>query len=305
MMPIAASIKYGKEAIELKEIKAAKKLIMKQCKSSEEESLRLTKEIMTKIENKKGVCHYGIKDLKTQKFYENCDIKCTEGKIDNLSLGKKAKTFLKCKAVCGLHCALSFLNLGWSIYQLNQTYKDFDKVKNYEKRLKEIVTLFNVHKKEIGILPANFREAAQRIRVVLDKIRTDQKNLENLISEILESIKQQDSRKNKSIAGLVYSGVLGIFGIAGAILTKNGTSLAYGISSLANLFSTIAHSTNIVWSIEMIERYYKLLKEAREQQKNIQEEIDNLIDELTSKIEEEPKFDLSESFSSISTIDYN
>ena len=121
----------------------------------------------------------------------------------------------------------------------------------------------------------------------------------------MESIKQQDSRKNKSIAGLVYSGVLGIFGIAGAILTNNETSLLYGISSLANLFSTIAHSTNIVWSIEMIERYYKLLKEAREQQKNIQEEIDNLIDELTSKIEEEPKFDLSESFSSISTIDYN
>ena len=172
-----------------------------------------------------------------------------------------------------MHCALSFLNLGWSIYQLNQTYKDFDKVKNYEKRLKEIVTLFNIHKKEIGILPANFREATQRIRVVLDKIRTDQKNLENLISEILESIKQQDSRKNKSIAGLVYSGVLGIFGIAGAIITNNGTSLVYGISSLANLFSTIAHSTNIVWSIEMIERYYKLLKEAREQQKNIQEEI--------------------------------
>lgn len=301
MMPMAYSIKYGNEAIELKEIDSAKQLIMKQCNVTEKESLRLLNEIMEKAGKKGGKCSYGIKKISTNQFYENCHIKCTEGKIDNLCLEKKAEAFLKSKAICGIHCALSFLNLGWSIYELNKTFKDYDKIKNFEKRLKEIVDLFNIHKKEIGILPENFQEAGQRIKAVLEKIRQDQKNLEELIGEILESIKEQDSRKNKSISGLVYSGALGLFGIAGAILTTNGTSLVYGISSLANLLSGIGHSLNISMSIEMIEKYRKVLNEAREQEKRIQDEIDKLINELTKRIEQEPKFDLSQSFSSIST----
>ena len=50
-------------------------------------------------------------------------VKCTDGKIDNLNLTQKAKAFLKSKWVCGLHAILSFLNLGWSVYELTQTYK--------------------------------------------------------------------------------------------------------------------------------------------------------------------------------------
>ena len=71
-----------------------------------------------------------------------------------------------------------------------------------------------------------------------------------------------------------------------------------------------SHSTNILWSIKIIEGYRKVLKEAREEKKKmedemnkIQVEIDRLIKEMTSKIEEQPKFELSASLSSISTFD--
>ena len=187
MMPIAASMKYGKEAVEAKEIRAAQKLIIEKCNCSAKRSTELVENIMAKTQDTKGICKYGIKNLRTKKFYKDCHIKVTEGKIDNLSIAKKAKAFLKCKAVCAIHCALSFLNLGWSIYELTQTYKGFEQVKIYEKRLKEIVALFNIHKNEIGIIPKDFREASERIRTVLEKIKKDEQNLEDLITDILQS----------------------------------------------------------------------------------------------------------------------
>jgi predicted transcriptional regulator len=311
MMPIAASIKYGNESVDGKEIRAARKLICEKCNCSMEESSKLVENIMTKCQDNKGVCNYGIKNMKTNKFYKDCNIKTTEGKIDNLEISRKAKAFLKCKAVCAIHCALSFLNLGWSIYELTQTYKGFEQVKIYENRLKKIVATFNIHKKEIGVLPSDFREASEKIRTVLEKIKKDEQNLEDLITDILKSISEQDSRKNSSTLGLGISGVLGAVGIAGAILTSNGFALTYGISSIANLFSAIGHSTNIIWSIKIIEGYRKVLEEAREEKKKmkdeidkIQVEIDKLINEMTTRIEEQPKFELSSSLSSISTKDY-
>lgn len=237
---------------------------------------------------------------KNKKLHE-LNIKCKNGKIDNLSIGKKAKAFFKCKMVCGLHAALSFLNLGWSVYELTQTYKGFNEIKNYRIRLEEIINLFNIHKKEIGILPEDFTEAAERIKIILAKIRQDQKNLRKLMAEIRQSIKNQESQKNKSIAGLIASGFLGVFGVAGSIITCNGVSLVYGISSVANLFSAISHTTNIVMANKIIDGFNEVLDRAIEEEQKIQDEIDRLIKELTERLEQEPKFDLNTSISSTST----
>ena len=169
-----------------------------------------------------------------------------------------------------------------------------------------------MHKNELGILPKDFRAASERIKTVLEKIKKDEQNLDDLISDILKSISEQDSSKNRSAFGLGLSGFLGVVGIAGALLTTNTTALTYGISSIANLFSAIGHSTNIVLSIKIIEGYRKVLREAREEKEKIKEEmnkiqveIDRLIKEMANEIEEQPKFELSSSLSSISTKDYN
>ena len=94
---------------------------------------------------------------------EEVKVKCTDGKIDNLNIGQKAKAFLKSKWVCGLHAVLSFLNLGYSVYEITKTYKGFKDLKNYNRRLNEIRTSFNIHKKELDILPDDFEESAKKI----------------------------------------------------------------------------------------------------------------------------------------------
>ena len=289
---------FGKKSIEEKEIKEAHRLISSKCLNKKEADY-IAKDFMKIIKKKKctGCYNYIDKNKKLHKLRINCK----DGKIDNLSIFKKAKAFFKCKVVCGLHAALSFLNLGWSVYELTQTYKGFSQIKEYKIRLEEIVNLFNIHKKEIGILPEDFSEAAQRIKTTLDTIRQDQQKLRQLMQDIRKSIKIQEGQKNKSIAGLITSAALGVFGVAGSIITCNGVSLVYGISSVANVFSAISHTTNIVMANKIIDGFNEILDEAIKEEQIIQDEIDKLIKELMERLQQEPKFDLNTSISSIST----
>ena len=289
---------FGQKNIAAKEAKIANKIIFNKGYSKKQADF-ITKDFMNLIkkDNCTGCYNYIDKNKKLHKL----NLQCKNGKLNNLKLGQKAKAFFKSKVVCGLHAALSFLNLGWSIYELTKTYKGFEEVKNYKKRLEEIVQLFNAHKKEIGVLPDDFSEAASRIRNVLDKIRKDQQDLRNLINDIRKSIQFQESQKNKSIAGLAGSIGLGIFGIVGGIVTANGTSVIYGVSTVANTVSAIAHTSNIVMSSKLIKEFNDVLNKAYEEEQKIQNEIDSLINELTNRLEQQPKFDLNASISSIST----
>lgn len=251
------------------------------------------------LKDKKLTGRYNFRD-KFKKLHR-FRFKCKNGNLNNLDIMGKAQAFFKSQMVCGIHAALSFLNLGWSVYELNQTYKGFKEVKYYKIRLQEIVSLFEIHKKEIGILPEDFQEAAQKIKNVMGKIRNDQENLRQLMTDIRNSIKKQESQKNKSIVGLIASGLLGVFGVAGSIITFNGVSLVYGISSCVNLISAITHTTNIVMATKIIDGFKDVLEKAIEEEKKIQKEIDTLIKELYERLELEPKFELNSSISSIST----
>ena len=228
-------------------------------------------------------------------------VKCTDGKIDNLNISQKAKAFLKSKWVCGLHAILSFLNLGWSVYELTQTYKGFKVVKKYEKDLMEIRTSFNLHKKEIGILPDDFEEARRKIMEVKDKIRQDQIKLQILLKQILEGKNIQEAQQKKAKTQFVSSLILGVFGAVGGAVTCNGASVMYGISTVANVISAISSGTNYIMSKEIYQQLNILMEKAIELNNEIQDEIDKLINELNSRIQEQPKFDLNDSYSSIST----
>lgn len=289
---------FGKKNIQIKEMKEACKLVSKKGYDNKT-SKYISKRFVKLIEKKKCTGCYDYRD-KYKKLHK-IGLKCKNGKLNNLNLARKAKAFFKSKMVVGMHAALSFLNLGWSIYELTQTYKDFHQVEIYKVRLKEIVGLFEIHKKQIGILPDDFHEASERIKKVLDNIRKDQENLKQLMEDIRNSINKQNSQKNKAIFGLISSGVLGVFGVVGSIVTFNGVSLIYGISSCANVFSAIAHTSNIVMTNKIIDRYNEVLTQAIEEEKKMQGEIDFLIKELYDRLNQEPKFDLNASISSLST----
>ena len=301
MIPIAICSQQGMNAIDCKQIKSVQKLIYNNSDYDMPEVEKITKGLLDKIKGQQGSVNIKYKLSDPLECINEVNIKCTDGKIDNLNISEKAKAFLKNKWVCGLHAILSFLNLGYSVYELTQTYKGFTELKNFNNRLNEIRTFFNIHKKEIGILPDDFKEAVKRINEVYNKIRQDQKDLQQLMEDIMKSIKIQESQQKKAKAGLATSIALGAFGVVGGIITSNATSVVYGISSVANVISAVTNGKNIYMSKEIVKGLNEVLQKAINLNKEIQDEIDKLIKELNKRIEEQPKFDLNESCSSIST----
>ena len=252
-----------------------------------------------------------FKNIKKQKLTENCDfcdnkrrlhelnIKCKNDKLDKVNSSQKVSAVFNSKLVCGLHATLSFINLGWSIIELSQTYKGFEDVKNYKMRLEQCKSLFEMHKKQIGLLPDDFMLAVERIKNVIREIRQDQQRLRDLINDIKESIAFQESQRKKSAAGLAISIGLGAFGIIGGIISYN--KFLYGISSVTIIASGIGHTANIVMSSKIIGQLNQVLDEAYKEEEKIQKEIDRLYEELIERIKQEPKFALDKTMSSIST----
>ena len=67
-------------------------------------------------------------------------------------------------------------------------------------------------------------------------------------------------QKKKSLIGLGISGFLGVTGAIGGLVTCNGTSIVYGISSIANVFSAIAHTSNLVVANNIIDQLQKTIE---------------------------------------------
>ena len=301
MIPIAMCASQGMKAIDCKQIKSVEKLFFYNTEYEMPKAKHLTECLLEKLKGQKGSKIFEYKPKDPYDIFDDIRVKCTDGKIDNLNISGKAKAFLKSKWVCGLHAILSFLNLGYSVYEITQTYKGFKDLKNYNRRLNEIRTSFNIHKKELGILPDDFEESAKKINEVYNKIREDQKMLQDLMVEIMKSIKFQESQKTKAKASLATSIALGVFGVVGGVLTCNVTSAIYGISSVANVISACTNGANIHMSNEIIKGLNEVLEKSINLNKEIQDEIDKLIQELNKRMAETPKFDLNESCSSIST----
>ena len=94
---------------------------------------------------------------------------------------------------------------------------------------------------ELGILPDDSKESIAKINEVYNKIREDQKELQKLMENILESINIQELQQKKA-AGLTVSSVaLGAAGVAGTILTGGTTTALYGISTIVNAISAVVN----------------------------------------------------------------
>ena len=180
----------------------------------------------------------------------------------------------------------SFLLLGWSIYDFYQAYNDLITVKQnipiFEEDLKKIKSDFKQHKEKIGILPDDFKESLENIKEVFELICQDYDKLEDLINKINENIEIANKHKKNSTLGLIGHGILGIAGITGGILLKNGKAIAYGIGAFANIASAAGHSAVIIESTKLIKDLKRIKEDAIIQKKQIKDEIDNLSLELSN-----------------------
>ena len=307
----------GLEAIEAKRIRSFKKYILNYNEFGLNESKvnclvdRLLESIEGESANQKftlrqncsGECYWFQNTSKTcLSLEETIDAKICDGKLNHhLESCQEYKAFLKNNAVCGMHAALSFLNLVWSIYELKSTFDGFNQIKEYKKRFEDIKNNFNSHKNSIGILPDDPREASKKIQQVLTLIWEDEKQLNLLIKDINQSIHNQEEQQKTAIIGTAASVVLGAAGVAGSILTCNVTSAIYTASTVMNVIGGIGHASSYIVSKKIVNELQSLLKEAEDKSKEFQKEIDNLLKKLGEITGEIPKFNLSESFSSIST----
>lgn len=290
----------------------------------DKEKRYLAKQLCNEYKCSKATSDYlveqSINDIKSNNFCGNYELplnnqyddvvefNCNNGKLDNLGTLKKFKTFFKNNYVWGIHAGLSFINLFWSIHELRQTFKEADKIKGYETKLNNIIMAFKSHQELIGILPDNFNEATKHIKYILSLIKEDQKNLSDLIQEIIKRIEIQNSQKDKSVKGIFSSLGLLVFGVVGGVVTGGGTAIIYGVSSLANVISLAVNSKNYTESSNYLKQYHELLKKAMDEKSKMEKQYDELVaklmemvDKEKEKLEDEPKFDLYSSMSSIST----
>ena len=182
--------------------------------------------------------------------------------------------------------SVSFLHLGWSVIEFYKAYKELakikDDIKEYKNELETIKKNFNDHKEKLGFLPDDFKESLELIKEVFTLICQDYQNLENLIKKIYEEIQIVNKLKNKSTFGLIGSGILGILGIAGGILARNGNSLWYGVSAVSHSVTAVFHGSVIIVSEVLIADLKKVLAEAKEQKTKILEEMENLLKIMTN-----------------------
>ena len=154
-------------------------------------------------------------------------------------------------------------------------------IEEYKNKLNEIVFAFNAHKEKIDILPDNSKESLEKIKEVFNLMNQDYKELEYLIKEINEKIKNANDHKNKSTLGLIGSGILGIVGKAGGM---------YGISGILNTFAAIGHKSTINESQELVKYLMNILEEAINQENKIYHVMDDLIMKTSKMNEQFPNF---------------
>jgi hypothetical protein len=140
------------------------------------------------------------------------------GDIDNtLNLEDQVDSLLKDELSSWGILAASFLNLGWSIYNLIEVDKECDKLKEYDKELEDIRKDFYDHRQKLQDLPETLEEAIKYINEILLDIKSNQVRLKQHIDKIMESIKNQESKQTQSLIGMGISTVLGVLSIGKAI----------------------------------------------------------------------------------------
>ena len=231
----------------------------------------------------KGI-HSGIKEInirENRKIEELLEkgYEYTKNNINLDSIRKNVKRFCKSNFVYA-HAVLSFANLAWSAYEFYYTTEEIKKIGIYKEKLERIKSSFNNHC-DLGLNNTDdIFTCKKKIIDAKNSIEKDFEDLKQLIGEIEASIQILENQKKKAKISTVVSTIGLVSGIAGAVLTA-GTSAAasafiYGVSIVANITSGAVNIADIIKAGEGIEELKKLLDDANNERKKMQEAIDGL-----------------------------
>ena len=159
---------------------------------------------------------------------------------------------------------------------MNSNIQNEDKI--YYKRVEEITSLFDLHRREIELMPNSIEGVITKIKNVFDKIKQDRENMRRIISDIENDINNLLSQKNASKKSLFVSGVLGITSTIGGLVTCNVPSLIYGVNSISSIVSGYFSITKILNANIIIKELENILAHAIDEDKKIDNEINKLID---------------------------
>ena len=180
---------------------------------------------------------------------------------------------------------LNFLNL---CNYINQTYEIFTKSKNEKKSfcddLDKIKINFIKHKNEMTILDFdNDKSKSSSLKKMIElrlKIEEDKNDVEKLIKNIEKALKEQKEQRDKNLFKSFISGATLFITSYAAHKSKGSNKVEYAFCSIlsgVNLVGGVVDTGKILMNIK---DYKNILNEAKE----LQKEINEIIDQLNKKI---------------------
>ena len=237
--------------------------------------------------NNKYVLETDLDNFKWSKYEDFCGepmlnpvVETSNGEIKcNISIKDKIQSYLNNDLMPYAVLIASFLNLGWSIYNLNEINKEIKNLNEYDKEFNSIKNDFIKHKQLLQELPDDIEEAINYINNIYSDIKNDRERLNDYIKKIIASKTNLESIKKQSLLGMGVSTILSFFSIRPFL---NG-SLLNTISLGMNCISGYNHFSNYEKSKDLIIKLNQRLEDAKKQSEEINKFCDQLMNELEKR----------------------
>ena len=167
---------------------------------------------------------------------------------------------------------ISFLNVCFSMFSTDTFLKESDvKIGKLRKRLENIKEKFERHKKQVTLIDLDdIDKAMKEIEKLRFLFEEDKDDIRRLVEDINIQMKELDIESTKKYLNLYSTGGMIVLNTVLGVYTRN---YAYGISSIFNGVSIYNEYDAIQKIKSKIQELDSLLKEAKEEEKKILEEI--------------------------------
>ena len=202
-------------------------------------------------------------------------------KFNKLSIREKGEVLFSNKMVKHAILGLSLANVSYSALHLAKTFMEYNRYsEQFAKRLNEIKQKFQSHQNDVTLIDEDIDIAIEQIIKCGQNFQSDLDEVNELISEITDAINGVKNQRNNTIFNMIASTGGLIIGIFAASVTKGTDRIEYAGASLADFLALVANGVDIVAQNNLLKQFDQYMKEAKELQQNIIEEINKLRDKF-------------------------